>query len=260
MNRAAFYAALRKRDSGIFGTSLSQSQVDGLERLLSAVSASQITYAAYILATAYHETGATMQPIREAFGKTDEDTINRLDRAWKAGKLGQVRAPYWRKDDTGRAWFGRGYVQLTHRDNYAKAAAITGVDLVGDPSRAMNPEVAAKILVEGSRIGMFTGKRLGDYLPGDYVGARKVINGTDKAQMIARYAKAFERALQEADFAPVEPRIRNVALTVPGQADTPPTAKKPAPAAVPAAIGVALTGAFAAFAAYWEQIKAYFGG
>ena len=200
MNRTAFYAALRKRDSGVFGTSLSQSQVDGLERLLSAVNGRPVSHAAYLLATAYHETGYTMQPIREAFGKTDGDTINRLERAWKAGKMPQVRTPYWRPDVSGKAWFGRGYVQLSHLDNYRKAAAITGVDLLGDPSRAMNPEVAAKILVDGSEVGLFTGKRLADYLPGDYVGARRVINGQDRAQQIATYAKTFEKALVAAGY------------------------------------------------------------
>lgn len=46
----------------------------------------------------------------------------------------------------------------------------------------------------------------------------------------------------------------------PATPTSPPTAKKPGSVAGPAAIGVALTGLFAAFAAYWEQIKAWFGG
>lgn len=219
MNRAAFYAALRKRDSGIFGTSLRQAQVDGMERLLSAVHGRPVSHAAYLLATAYHETGFTMQPIREAFGKSDGDTINRLEKAWKAGKLGQVRAPYWRPDATGKAWFGRGYVQLTHRDNYAKAAAITGVDLLSDPSKAMHPEIAATILVEGCTAGIFTGARLSQYLPGDYVGARRVVNGQDKAHQIATYARAFEAALLAAGYSvtPQSSHPRDGALTVPGQ-------------------------------------------
>lgn len=217
MNRATFYAALRRRSSGVFGTSLRQTQVDGMERLLTASDGLHVSHVAYLLATAYHETGATMQPIREAFGKTDGDTINRLDRAWRAGKMPQVRTPYWRPDATGKAWFGRGYVQLTHRDNYAKAAAITGVDLLGDPSKAMRPDVAAKILVEGCEVGLFTGKRLSDYLPADPVNARRVINGTDKAALIAGYAKSFEAALREAGYAASSPRVKDVALTVPGQ-------------------------------------------
>ncbi|ATU91462.1 hypothetical protein [Phyllobacterium zundukense] len=69
MNRAAFYAALRKRDSGLFGTSLSQSQVNGLERLLNVwatyYATDPIEFLSYDLATSYHETGAKMQPATE---------------------------------------------------------------------------------------------------------------------------------------------------------------------------------------------------
>lgn len=219
MNRAAFYAALRKRDSGLFGTSLTQAQVDGLEVLLTACSGRPISHVAYLLATAYHETGKTMQPIREAYGKTDGDSINRLERAWKAGKLPSVRTPYWRPDASGKAWFGRGYVQLTHRDNYAKASALTGVDLLSHPEKAMVPQIAAQILVEGCTAGMFTGARLAQYLPGDPVGARRVVNGTDKAQQIATYAKAFEAALAASGYSVTarQPRAKDIALTVPGQ-------------------------------------------
>jgi putative chitinase len=34
MNRAAFYAALHQRTSGVFGTSLSTKQVEGVEAIL----------------------------------------------------------------------------------------------------------------------------------------------------------------------------------------------------------------------------------
>ena len=252
MNRTAFYESLRKPGNVVSGSSLRQSQVDGMERLLTAVTDRPISHAAYLLATAYHETGGTMQPVREAFGKTDRDTVNRLDRAWAAGKLGQVKAPYWRFDDSGRAWFGRGYVQLTHRDNYRKAAAITGVDLLGDPSKAMQPEVAAKILVEGCEAGLFTGKRLSDYLPGDYVGARRVVNGQDKAQLIAGYARDFERALQAAGFAD--------APKTPAKPTSPPTGKKPDPGfGLAAVIGFLLAGAGVAVTQAWESIKAAMG-
>lgn len=189
--REAFFAEARRR----FGR-LSQAQVDGINTILAAAEGRQISHVAYILATAWHETAKTMQPVRETLAATDRQAVARLDQAWKAGKLGSVKIPYWRYDDTGRTWLGRGYVQLTHRTNYAKAAALVSADLLGDPSLAMRPDIAAKILVEGCTAGIFTGKRLSDYLPGDYVGARRVVNGTDKAQAIAAYAVAFEAALR----------------------------------------------------------------
>lgn len=195
MDKKAFYALLRQRGSGVFGTSLTQGQVDGIETILAAASDLPISHVAYLLATAYHETAHTMRPVRETLAKTDDEAITRLEAAWKAGKLSWVSKPYWRRDADGKSWLGRGYVQLTHKANYQKAAKLTGIDLVASPNKAMQPTVAAKILVDGCQAGIFTGKALSDYLPGDYTGARRIVNGTDRAAMIAGYAHAFEVAL-----------------------------------------------------------------
>lgn len=204
MTRADFYAALRRSGSGVFGTSLSQRQVDGIEALLAATDGLPITHRAYLLATAYLETDHTMQPVRETLAGTDDEAIRRLERAWAKGRLEGVRRPYWRRDADGKTWLGRGYVQLTHRDNYVRAGRELGVDVVADPGLAMQPTIAAQILVRGCQEGWFTGKRLSDYLPGDYLGARRIVNGTDRAADIARYAEAFEAALQLLPD-PVEP-------------------------------------------------------
>lgn len=179
----------------LFDGRLTQPQVEGIKTILAAASKSPITHKAYLLATAFHETARTMQPVRETLAATDELAVNRLERAWQAGKLPSVRTPYWRFDDEGKTWLGRGYVQLTHKKNYARAGKELNVDLLGNPTAAMNPTVAALILVRGSEEGWFTGKRLADYLPGNYVGARRVINGLDRAKLIAAQAEAFERAL-----------------------------------------------------------------
>jgi hypothetical protein len=71
-------------------------------------------------------------------------------------------------------------------------------DLIGYPDRALNAALAAKILVVGCTGGWFTGKKLSDYP--DYVNMRRVVNGTDKAEQIAEYARTFERALTEQEF------------------------------------------------------------
>lgn len=202
MDRKLFYKEIRK---GLGRTQLTAKQVSGFEEILASVSGLDITWQAYLLATAWHETAFTMQPVRETLADTDQKAVNRLENAWKAGKLKWVRTPYWRFDAQGKTWLGRGYVQLTHQDNYRKASALTDVDLLSDPNKAMQPTVAAKILVEGSKSGMFTGKKLSDYLPGDYVNARRIINGTDKARQIAQYAMAFEDALRAASVVSAEP-------------------------------------------------------
>lgn len=192
MSNPAFYDAVRP----LFGGKLSQSQVEGINVILRATHGLHVTHRAYLLATTHHETARTMQPVRETLAKTDDSAIARLESAWARGQLKWVKTPYWRKDRDGKTWLGRGYVQLTHKANYEKASKLTGVDLLANPNAAMRPDVAAKILVAGSQQGMFTGKSLSDYLPGDYVGARRIINGTDRAADIARLAEGYEAALR----------------------------------------------------------------
>ena len=149
--------------------------------------------AAYLLATAYWETAHTMEPVRETLATSDEQAIARLDRWWETKRPSWVKSPYWRG-----GFFGRGYVQLTHERNYRFAGERLNLALVKNPSLALEAETAAQILVVGSEEGWFTGKKLGDYLTlkkSDYVGARRIINGTDKAQAIAELARDYEAQL-----------------------------------------------------------------
>lgn len=196
----------------LFSGRLTQGQVNGIETILAGTEGLPREHRAYLLATAYHETATRMQPIKETVMPHHSDTkpsdatvVSRLERAWEQGRLKWVKVPYWRFDQTGNSWFGRGLVQITHRDNYAKAGLRLNVDLLGDPNRALNPEVSTRILVRGCCEGWFTGKKLDDYLPGDYVGARRVVNGTDRAQEIAAYARTFEMALPRQSAVPAAP-------------------------------------------------------
>ncbi|MBB2713344.1 hypothetical protein N2597_11395 [Rhizobium sophoriradicis] len=157
---------------------------------------------AYVLATTFHETGGLMTPVRETFAATDRQAIARLDAAWAKGKLPWVSSPYWRQ-----GWFGRGYVQLTHYYNYRLASIKLGVDLVSDPAEALAPDTAAKILVIGSKDGWFTGKKLSDYINlrgADFLGARRVINGTDCASKIAAHAVAYDASLEQTGYGVAE--------------------------------------------------------
>jgi len=199
---AEFFEAVRP----LFGGSLSQAQVDGFGIIFEAwrkVGSGNERDLAYILATAYHETARTMQPVRETLATTDAKAKERLTKAWKSGKLPWVKSDYW-----SGGWFGRGFVQLTHRANYVKASEKLGVDLVSDPSKAMIPEVSALILVRGMQEGWFTGMKLAD--AADFREARRVVNGTDRASQIAMYADAFLSALDAMDNAPtitvIEPK------------------------------------------------------
>ncbi|MCP3972048.1 MAG: hypothetical protein GY717_17325 [Rhodobacteraceae bacterium] len=95
-------------------------------------------------------------------------------------------------------WYGRGFVQLTWERDYHKAGTELGVDLTTDPAKVMQPEISAEILVIGSLEGWFTGKKLADYITlqrPNYRGARRIINGTDKAAAIVEIAREYEQAL-----------------------------------------------------------------
>ena len=261
MDRERFYAALRRKGSGVFGTSLKQTQVDGIEAVLAACVGLRLPFVAYILATCYHETAYTMQPVRETLAKSDDQAIARLDRAFAAGKLKWVKTPYWRKDADGKTWLGRGYVQLTHKFNYARAAKELGVDLVGDPGLAMQPTIAALILVRGSMEGWFTGKKLADYAAGDgfdYVNARRVINGDVKGNgaKIAAEAKAFEAALKEAGWTAEKAKVTPIAPTIAPAPPAPPVAK---PAPKFSLIAAAIAAAALALSQFWDGLRASLG-
>jgi len=132
----------------------------------------------YVLATVWHECAKTMQPIEE-YGK------------------GTTR-PYGKVDPkTGQAYYGRGYVQITWKENYERFGKLLKIDLVNRPELALDPEISAKIAVRGMINGGFTGKKLGDYFgaKADWNGARKIINGRDKAELIASYAKLINEKL-----------------------------------------------------------------
>jgi hypothetical protein len=207
LDRRFFFDHVRHN---LFGGRLSRGQVEGLaaimggwgkrpaRRPVGSAAESGADALAYVLATAFHETAGTMQPVRETCADSDAEAIRRLEAAFAAGRLASVKTPYWRVDADGRTWLGRGLVQLTHRRNYAAMSQLTGVDLVAEPARAMDMDVAVTILIEGMRAGSFTGRRLGHYFgqrEPDWTGARKIINGTDRAELVARHALVFRAGL-----------------------------------------------------------------
>lgn len=175
----------------LFGGRMTQAQVDGVNAISTACIGLPEAYQAYLLATAFHETARTMQPITEYGG------VRYFDK-YDTGKLAAALGNTPEKDGDGYLYRGRGYVQITGKANYKKAGSALHINLVKTPDLALKPDVAAKILVQGCCEGWFTGRKLADYLdrPGpDYVGARRVMNGTDRAETIAGYARIFASAI-----------------------------------------------------------------
>jgi len=201
MNRKFFFDTVR---DSLFKGNLSGPQVEGMDAILdfweARLSGADRRWLAYILATAFHESAYTMQPVRETLAASDAEAVERLERAFAGGRLSWVKTPYWRADEDGKCWLGRGLVQLTHKRNYQAMSGLTGIDLVAEPDRAMEMATAVAILVDGMIAGSFTGHRLADHLNAereDWVNARRIVNGTDRAEKIADYGKAFLAAMPD---------------------------------------------------------------
>jgi len=197
IDRALFFASVRDT---VYAGRMTGGQVQGLNNVLDVAEARYPAimrqWLAYCLATAHHETAFTMQPVRERGGA--EYFLRRYDPRSPDPKMAARAVRMGAKPGDGPVYFGRGHVQLTWGTNYLRFERLLGIPLFANPDLALEPEVSVRVLIEGSIGGLFTGKKLGDYIVSgrtDYVGARKVINGTDKAEDIASYAVSFDSAL-----------------------------------------------------------------
>jgi hypothetical protein len=188
-NPQAFFDSVRA--SRVLGNAIKPDQIMGLETVCSAAKAAgwPLAFTAYALATACHETAYTMQPVREAF--------------WLSEKWRRAHLRYY-------PFYGRGYVQLTWNNNYKKADTELGLGgrLNSNLDLALDPAIAAKIMVKGMQEGWFAGDKTGKrhtmvrHLPDNgaaslaqFTSARRIINGTDKARKIAGEAIEFQKAL-----------------------------------------------------------------
>ena len=196
-NRKKFFDAYRSR----FGP-LTQDLVDALEFLLTQIendsrfgeTETDRRQLAYCLGTFKWETAHTLRPIDEI------GTAARFNRLYgPQTKVGKVLGNTQEGD--GARFHGRGHVQLTGRRNYSKAKSLTGVDLIANPDAAKDPPLAYQIAVQGMIDGWFTGKKVSQFIKdgvADFENARTIINGHDKAAMIADIARRFSEVLLEA--------------------------------------------------------------
>jgi Chitinase class I len=251
MDSQLFFTSIKK---SLFKT-LTQSKVDGINGILKAmdeVGDGDKDTLAYALATAYHETGGRMVPVREGFATTDAGARKAVaNLAKKRGpnssvaRYSQPTGPY------GHVYYGRGHVQLTWLENYKNSSADAGVDLVKDPDKMLDPTISARVLIKGLMDGRWSGKRKGlSYYEGsddfldqqEAANARATVNGSDKATLIAGYHKAFYDA-----------------LTVAGWGAKKPTPQvKPKPTGKVVAVGGAV-GLVAILTTWWEQIQTWLG-
>lgn len=175
------------------GRRLDQSTVEAVEFLLSSFERTPIwkdvRHIAYALATISIETAWTFRPIVE-YGP--ESYFKKYEGRSSLGNT---------QPGDGARFKGRGFVQITGRRNYSRFAVLLGVDLLFAPDAATDPATAFRIMSMGMFRGEFTGKKLADYINADktdYAGARRIINGQDRAGEIAGLARSLQTILESA--------------------------------------------------------------
>lgn len=204
----SFYDFLR--NNKMLGPKITAPEFQGCDAIIKACARGgyPVSFTAYALATAYLETAATMQPIKERGGAAYFKRMYDIQgaRPTKAKELGNL-AP-----GDGARFCGRGYVMLTGKHNYALATAKLRalgftVDLVANPDDAMRPDVAAAIMVLGMAEGWFTGRKLSDDLLAhgpstlsQFKASRDIINGRDRDDEIAAFAVDFQTGLQHGAY------------------------------------------------------------
>jgi putative chitinase len=198
--RKYFFDSVR---GSLFAGNLTQKQVDGMNLLLDRAEqeGTDDRHLAYILATSFHETAQTMQPIAE-YGKG-------------SGKsYGKPAGPY------NQIYYGRGFVQLTWEQNYKTMQDVLGSrwggrDIYKNADRAMDPDIATDVIFYGMMKGSFTGVGMPKYITTadptcdttDFYNCRKVVNGLDQASTIQGYAQKFANALAHAESEPVTTEV-----------------------------------------------------
>lgn len=225
MDRAKFFDALRA--SSLYNA-IPQTAVRTLDCILDATDSQgvPVEYAAYMMATGYHEVGATLLPVRESLYYS---SASRICAVWPSRFPTTASAqPYVKQPqklankvygnrlgnvgpNDGWLYRGGGLPQTTGKANYAKVGKLVDVDLVNYPERIIEPRIAVAALVKCMQLGTYTGKKLSDYkLPLQYYEARAIINadkdrfenGKRIGERIAGYAREFEKALRVAGYSP----------------------------------------------------------
>jgi hypothetical protein len=128
-DRKIYFDAVR---NSLFNGTLTHDQVDGQNYILDGWEqykpGDDLRWLAYFLATALHETASTMQPVAE-YGKGSGMEYGKVD------------------PETGQTFYGRGYVQLTWRNNYARADR--ELHLTGDNRCEYNADLQLGALLAG---------------------------------------------------------------------------------------------------------------
>jgi predicted chitinase len=191
INRKAFFDNYRNK----YGK-LTQSKVKALDFLIGKLETGRFkleTQMGYILATIMHETNGTFEPVVEGYWLG----ANRKNKLYNyyLQKNPKALKSIFPNGVNGLTYEGRGFVQLTHEYNYEPFG------LKDKPDEAMEPDTAFKVMEKGLANGQF-GHKLQSHInetKTDYINARRCVNGTDKAKLIAGYAEQFTKWIELVD-------------------------------------------------------------
>lgn len=209
INRKFFFDWVRAH---LYKQGLDQDAVDGHSAILDHwekhMANGDDRWLAYMLATAYHETGRRMQPVEENLNYSAKRLLevfpNRFKSAAEAASYAGdperiANRVYANRigngnEQSGDGWRyrGRGLVQITGKANYDKFG------IAGKPDSALEPAGAITMLFEGMIKGRYTKYALKDFFSGakeEWSEARRIINGFDRADDIASYARQYYSAI-----------------------------------------------------------------
>lgn len=164
-----------------------------------------LRWLAYILGTSMHESNDTFAPVVEGYWiKPESKRVAALYNYYSKNNPKALRTIF-PNGKYGTAFYGRGrVVQLTHDFNYKSAS----FKIYNDNRLYKNPELIITdvncdmaVTFRGMLEGWFTGYKLAQFFPlgsnkANWAGARKIINGLDKANLIAGYAMKFYDCLR----------------------------------------------------------------
>lgn len=199
MSNADFFAGVRK----VLGA-LDQTQVDSINSIMAEAHRRGVRnpdMLGYFLSTGWHE--AKLRPVREGFAKTDSAARAHVRRHFP-GRYDKPAGPY------GHWYYGRGLVQLTWHRNYVRVGRLIGVDLEQYPDRALEPAIAARVLVDGMLDGWFNGQKHGlayylDKPSPDWRNARRTVNITDKWTTFRDTARRLSAVISKTPWEPEKP-------------------------------------------------------
>lgn len=196
INRENFYNGFRQK----FGK-LVQPKVNAINFLLEKFDESELFDSkgkiAYAFATILRETADTFEPVKEGYWIT-KNRVQKLYNYYYNHNRHALNTIF-PNGLAGKNYLGRGRIQTTHNYNYKNIGDKLGIDLLNNPDLALDNETDWKILELGFSAGIWTGKKLSNYINDDivdYYNARKIVNGLDHAREIANDAEKFYNIIE----------------------------------------------------------------